>query len=130
MNPTEIKVNPDIEASWKEILIDDFNTDSFVSLKGFLREDKKNHVIYPPGNQIFTAFNLLPFDQVKAVILGQDPYHGEGQAHGMSFSVPKGVRQPPSLVNIFKEVKNDLGFEIPNHGNLEKWENEGRKQPI
>jgi uracil-DNA glycosylase len=81
--------------------------------------------VYPPGRLIFNAFAKTPFDRLKVVILGQDPYHGEGQAHGLSFSVPEGVSQPPSLVNIFKEIKNDLGIEPPRHGNLESWAEQG-----
>jgi len=87
--------------------------------------EKENQRIYPPGNQIFTAFNQTPVDNVKAVIIGQDPYHGKDQAHGLSFSVPFGIKPPPSLANIFKELNTDLGIAIPNHGNLESWSEEG-----
>jgi uracil-DNA glycosylase len=119
------KINPDIEESWKKILEEEFNKPYFVELKLFLQEEKKKYRIYPPGPLIFNAFNLAPFDRVKAVIIGQDPYHGPGQAHGLCFSVPAGVAQPPSLVNIFKELQDDLGIPPPSHGNLEKWAGQG-----
>lgn len=118
-------IKPQIDSSWKEILEEEFKTPYFEALKQFLVEEKKKHIIYPPGDQIFSAFNYTPFDKVKIVIIGQDPYHGEGQAHGLCFSVLKGIRKPPSLLNIFKEIKNDLGYEIPSHGNLEKWARQG-----
>ena len=115
-----------LENSWKEKLIDEFNKEYMQSLSIFLREEKsKEKVIFPPGNKIFNAFNLTKFEEVKVVILGQDPYHGAGQAHGLSFSVEKGVSPPPSLKNIFKEMKSDLGLTMPNHGNLEKWSKQG-----
>lgn len=119
-------VAPQIEASWKEALAEEFQKPYFQQIKLFLQEEKKNgKTIYPPGPLIFNAFNLTPFDEVKVVILGQDPYHGPGQAHGLCFSVPYGVPPPPSLVNIFKEQKADLGIPIPTHGNLEKWAKQG-----
>jgi len=115
-----------LENSWKEKLIDEFNKEYMQSLSIFLREEKsKEKVIFPPGNKIFNAFNLTKFEEVKVVILGQDPYHGAGQAHGLSFSVENGVTPPPSLKNIFKEMKSDLGLKMPNHGNLEKWSKQG-----
>ncbi len=119
------QIKPQIEQSWKNILEDEFNSNYFHQLKQFLLEEKKNHSIYPPGSQIFTAFNHTPFNDVKVVIIGQDPYHGKGQAHGLCFSVAKGIKKPPSLVNIFKEIHDDLGFEIPEHGNLEEWAKQG-----
>ena len=119
------KIEPKIESSWYKILANDFNAPYFYNLKQFLLEEKKRHTIYPPGNQIFSAFNLTPFDKVKIVIIGQDPYHGKGQAHGLCFSVAKGINKPPSLVNIFKEIQSDLGFEIPENGNLESWAQQG-----
>jgi len=119
------KVNPEIEESWKEALSDEFNTSYFTQLKEYLVAEKSKFTIYPPGSQIFAAFNFTPFKNVKVVILGQDPYHGPGQAHGLCFSVPERVKQPPSLQNIFKEIRNDLGFEIPKHGNLEHWARQG-----
>lgn len=118
--------NTILEDSWKEKLIDEFNKEYMQSLSIFLREEKsKEKVIFPPGNKIFNAFNLTKFEEVKVIILGQDPYHGAGQAHGLSFSVENGVTPPPSLKNIFKEMKSDLDLTMPNHGNLEKWSKQG-----
>ena len=97
----------------------------FQQLKIFLLSEKKNHTVYPKGNQIFAAFNLTPFSDVKVVIIGQDPYHGIGQANGLCFSVADGIKKPPSLVNIFKELREDLGFDIPESGNLEHWAQQG-----
>lgn len=119
------KIEPNIEESWRKVLIESFNTDYFNELKDFIIEEKKQHIVYPPGSLIFNAFNLTPFDKVKVVLLGQDPYHGKGQAHGLCFSVPKGITPPPSLINIFKELNKDLGINIPNHGNLQKWAKQG-----
>lgn len=119
-------VNPQIEASWLQVLQDEFEQPYFAHIKQFLVEEKqKGKVIYPPGSLIFNAFNLTPFDQVKVVILGQDPYHGPHQAHGLCFSVQKGIRQPPSLQNIFKELNTDLGLPIPHSGCLEEWAKQG-----
>ncbi|MBN2813482.1 MAG: uracil-DNA glycosylase [Bacteroidales bacterium] len=120
-----MEVNPQIEPSWKEVLKDEFASSYFVGLKEFLVEEKSRYTVYPPGGLIFNAFRLTPFDQVRVVILGQDPYHGEGQAHGLCFSVPAGINPPPSLVNIFKEIERDLGLPVPGHGNLEKWARQG-----
>lgn len=114
-----------IEESWKNLLESEFNAPYFAELKNFIVEEKKQYTIYPPGPMIFNAFNTTPVDAVKVVILGQDPYHGAGQAHGLCFSVQHGVKPPPSLVNIFKELNSDLGIEIPNHGCLEKWAKQG-----
>jgi uracil-DNA glycosylase len=119
------RVNPQIEASWEEALSNEFSSSYFATLKEFLIEEKKKFTIYPPGSLIFNAFNQTPFNQVRVVILGQDPYHGPGQAHGLCFSVPHGIAQPPSLVNIFTELQNDLGIPVPRHGNLEKWTKQG-----
>ena len=119
------KINPDIEESWKSVLKEEFEKPYFPALKNFLVEEKKKFKIYPPGPQIFAAFNHTPFHKVKVVILGQDPYHGPGQAHGLCFSVPMGIMVPPSLQNIFKEIENDLNIPVPAHGNLEKWANQG-----
>ena len=118
-------IDPKIEESWKKVLIDEFNKPYFVALKEFLVEEKKKYTIYPKGSDIFNAFAYTPFDAVKVVIIGQDPYHGVGQAHGLSFSVPEGIQKPPSLVNIFKEVHDDIGTPIPESGNLERWAKQG-----
>lgn len=114
-----------IEDSWKEKMHEQFRAPYFIKLKDFLIEEKRNHTIFPPGRLIFNAFNLTPFQEVKVVILGQDPYHDFGQAHGLCFSVMDGVPFPKSLQNIFKELKEDTGFEIPMSGNLEKWAKQG-----
>ncbi|MBL7112839.1 MAG: uracil-DNA glycosylase [Bacteroidales bacterium] len=119
------KLNPQIEESWKNNLTNEFSQPYFYSLKQFLVEEKKQYTLYPPGSQIFAAFDKTPYDSVKVVILGQDPYHGKGQAHGLCFSVPPGIKAPPSLVNIFKEIQNDLGIPIPSHGNLSAWTSQG-----
>ena len=118
-------INPNMEASWKEQLIDEFQAPYFKDLKEFLVQERSQHVCYPKGSQIFNAFQYLPFEEVKVVILGQDPYHGPNQAHGLCFSVPMGIKPPPSLVNIFKEIEADLNIPIPNHGNLELWAKQG-----
>jgi uracil-DNA glycosylase len=120
-----MQVNPQIEESWKEVLASEFGNSYFMELKEFLTEEKSKYTVYPPGSKIFNAFQLTPFNEVKAVILGQDPYHGPGQAHGLCFSVPQGIVPPPSLVNIFKEIEKDLGIPIPSGGNLEKWARQG-----
>ena len=119
------KIDPKIDESWKNLLIDEFNMSYFIGLRQFLVEEKKQYTIYPPGPQIFAAFNLTPFESVKVVILGQDPYHGKGQAHGLCFSVPQMITPPPSLINIFKEIRDDLGIPLPNHGNLQSWAGQG-----
>ena len=119
------KVDPVIESSWKQALYDEFNQQYFSDLKFFLIEEKKKYRIFPPGQLIFNAFNHTPFNHVKVVLLGQDPYHGAGQAHGLCFSVPEGIQKPPSLVNILKELKSDLGIEEPANGNLTKWADQG-----
>ena len=118
-------INPLIEDGWKGVLMEEFQSPYFRSLKEFLVEEKSLYTIYPPGNLIFNAFKHTPFDRVKVVILGQDPYHGRGQAHGLCFSVPQGIPQPPSLVNIFKELHSDLEVPIPDNGNLEPWADQG-----
>lgn len=115
-----------LEASWLELLADQFEKPYFQELKRILTEDKKQGIaVFPPGAFIFNALDLCPVDKTKVVILGQDPYHNPGQAHGLSFSVPPGVPAPPSLVNIYKEIEDDLGIPVPNHGNLEKWAKQG-----
>lgn len=115
----------EIEESWKNLLSDQFEQEYFQTLKNFLVEEKQKHIVYPPGSLIFHAFNITPLNKVKVVIMGQDPYHGPGQAHGLCFSVPKGIKPPPSLINIFKEIQNDLGIPIPVHGCLESWAKQG-----
>ncbi len=119
------EVNPKIEASWLAVMQEEFDKPYFAELKAFLLMEKKKYMIYPPGEFIFAAFNKTPFKKVKAVIIGQDPYHGENQANGLCFSVNYGIRTPPSLINIFKELNSDIGCPIPESGNLEKWANEG-----
>lgn len=118
-------LNPVIEESWKNVLSDQFNASYFAQLKEFLVQEKSHYTIFPPGSQIFNAFNFTPFDKVKVVLLGQDPYHGPGQAHGLCFSVAEGIAKPPSLQNILKELNSDLGFSVPASGNLEKWAKQG-----
>ncbi len=120
--PSEIK----LESSWKQQLAEEFTKPYMQSLKQFLREEKQaKKIIYPKGNEIFNAFKLTPYDQVKVVILGQDPYHGPNQAHGLCFSVKSGVAIPPSLLNIYKELKQDLGVKPVKHGYLESWAKQG-----
>jgi len=120
-----MEINPIIEKNWIEILWDEFQKPYFKEIKKFLIEEKKKYRVFPPGSLMFNAFNLTPFNKVKVVIIGQDPYHGYGQAHGLCFSVPKGVTKPPSLINIFKELKEDLGIDPPNHGDLSGWAKQG-----
>lgn len=117
--------SPKIEAGWLQALNEEFTKPYFNGLKSFLVEEKKQFTIYPPGKRIFAAFDFTPFDKVKVVLLGQDPYHGEGQANGLCFSVADGIRQPPSLMNIFKELRDDEGCDIPKTGNLEPWAEQG-----
>jgi uracil-DNA glycosylase len=114
-----------IEESWKVRLQTEFEKPYFKTLTDFVRNEYQQATIFPPGKFIFNAFNLCPFHQVKVVIIGQDPYHGPGQAHGLCFSVNDGIPFPPSLVNIFKEIKSDLGKEIPTSGNLTRWAEQG-----
>lgn len=114
-----------IEESWKQVLGKEFDMDYFKQLTNFVRKEYATHRCFPPGREIFSAFDHTPFLQVKAVILGQDPYHGDGQANGLCFSVGEGIAKPPSLVNIFSELKNDLGISPPDHGNLQSWAQQG-----
>jgi uracil-DNA glycosylase len=114
-----------IEPGWKEKLREEFEKDYFISLTGFVREEYRTKQVFPPATRIFNAFNLCPFDRVKVVIIGQDPYHNVGQAHGLCFSVTDGTEFPPSLVNIFKELNRDLGTPVPQSGNLERWARQG-----
>lgn len=114
-----------IEKSWKDCLSDEFEKPYFEKLTDFVREEYHQRQIFPPAGLIFNAFNLCPFDKVKVVILGQDPYHGDGQANGLCFSVNDGIPLPPSLVNIYKEIESDLGKKMPASGNLERWARQG-----
>lgn len=118
-------IDPQINEEWKALLHNEFQSEYFLNLKKFLVEEKKNQTIFPPSEHIFHAFDLTPFSKVKAVILGQDPYHGPQQAHGLCFSVPEGIAQPPSLKNIIKEMNSDLGTPAPMHGNLTSWAEQG-----
>jgi uracil-DNA glycosylase len=115
-----------IEDSWKTVLKSEFNKPYFLEAVTFLKTERAlGKTIYPPGSLIFNCFNITPFDKVKVVLLGQDPYHGKGQAHGLCFSVPDGIKPPPSLMNIFKELQDDIGIKMPSHGNLTKWAEQG-----
>lgn len=118
-------MNVKIEPSWAERLQEEFEKPYFNTLVEFVRTEYSNNIIYPPAKQIFNAFNFCPFNTTKVVIVGQDPYHEPQQAHGLCFSVADGITIPPSLVNIYKEIKNDLGIEIPSSGNLERWAKQG-----
>lgn len=118
-------MNVKIEASWKERLADEWHKDYFVKLTDFVREQYSNRQVFPPASKIFAAFDACPFDQVKVVIIGQDPYHDVGQANGLCFSVAPGIAMPPSLVNIFKEIRDDLGKPIPENGDLSRWASQG-----
>jgi uracil-DNA glycosylase len=115
-----------IEASWKELLKSEFSKPYFRQIPVHLKTERaQGKSIFPPGPLIFNAFNTTPVDKVKVVILGQDPYHGRGQAHGLAFSVPNGIAPPPSLINILKELNDDIGINVPNHGNLTHWAKQG-----
>lgn len=118
-------MNVQIEESWKQRLSGEFEKPYFTNLTNFVREEYNTATVYPPGKLIFNAFNLCPFDDAKVVIIGQDPYHGPGQAHGLCFSVNDGVAFPPSLVNIFKEIQSDINVPAPSSGNLTRWANQG-----
>lgn len=114
-----------IEESWKNILNEEFEKEYFTKLASFVKEEYQNKKVYPPAGEIFKAFNACAFDNVKVVVLGQDPYHGPGQANGLCFSVRPGIPMPPSLVNIFKERKSDLGKSMPPNGDLTRWAEQG-----
>jgi uracil-DNA glycosylase len=114
-----------IEAGWKSVLKEEFDKEYFNNLAQFVKEEYQKTTVYPPAGLIFNAFNLCPFSEVRTVIIGQDPYHGPGQAHGLCFSVRDGVGFPPSLINIFKEIELDLGISRPASGNLERWARQG-----
>ncbi len=118
-------MNVKIAPSWKDRLSGEFSKPQFLSLVEFLKSEYKNHTVYPPGPEIFRAFDLTDFDETRVVILGQDPYHGPGQANGLAFSVREGMTKPPSLINIFKEIKTEYDQEVPNSGNLERWAKQG-----
>lgn len=119
--PADVRIHP----SWKALLEQEFEKSYFLELSEFVRNEFSSQTIYPPGREIFAAFDACPFESVKVVIIGQDPYHGPGQANGLCFSVRDGIRMPPSLVNIFKEIQQDLGKPIPASGNLERWARQG-----
>jgi uracil-DNA glycosylase len=118
-------MNVQIEPSWKEAIGAEFEKTYFKQLVTFIRDEYSNHIVYPPGKMLFNAFNYCPFNEVKVVIIGQDPYHGQGQAHGLSFSVQDGVPIPPSLENIYKELVSDMGVPFPESGNLTHWAKQG-----
>lgn len=119
-------MNIKIESSWKYALHDEFEKPYFEKIVSFLKQEKQaGKTIYPEGKNLFAAFDLTPFDQVKVLLLGQDPYHGPNQAHGLCFSVQKGIKPPPSLINIFKELQDDIGMPIPTHGDLTAWAKQG-----
>jgi uracil-DNA glycosylase len=114
-----------IAASWKKELVPEFEKPYFSELIAFVKKEYAEHTVYPPGPQIFNAFEKCSFEDTKVVLIGQDPYHGPNQAHGMAFSVNDGIRKPPSLINIFKEIKNETGKPVPESGNLERWARQG-----
>src|SRR4030043_455420 len=114
-----------IESTWKTRLSEEFEKEYFIRLSEFVKDEYRMRTIFPPGSLIFNAFNLCPFDKIKAVIIGQDPYHGPGQAHGLCFSVREGMEFPPSLINIFKEIESDVGYKPLPSGNLERWAAQG-----
>ncbi len=122
---TPINKGIKLEEGWKKELEKEFIQPYFQELRNFLVSERASYTIYPKGSQIFRAFDTTPFDRVKVVLIGQDPYHGAGQAEGLSFSVAPGIKPPPSLVNIYKELKEDIGFTIPNHGHLVSWAEQG-----
>jgi uracil-DNA glycosylase len=115
----------EIPKSWRTVLSDEFHKPYFLQLQKFVDEERRHHQVFPPEKDVFNALKLTPYDQVKVLLLGQDPYHGDGQAHGLCFSVRPGIRPPPSLVNMFKELKADLGCRIPNNGYLVPWAQQG-----
>lgn len=119
------KINAQIHPSWKAVLADEFSSPYFQDLKEFLINEKQHYMVFPPGTHIFEAFNRTQFEKVKVVILGQDPYHGPGQAHGLCFSVPAGTDFPPSLQNIFRELQTDIDMPYPKNGDLSHWANQG-----
>ena len=118
-------MNVNLDSSWKKELETTFNEPYFLELVRFIKQEYRNHTCYPPGKNIFSALDDCPLDKLKVVIIGQDPYHGKGQAHGYCFSVPNGVNPPPSLINIFKELEDDLNINIPDNGDLTRWSKQG-----
>ena len=120
-----IHKKPNIDESWYQALSQEFDSSYMQELRDFLKKELKTHEIFPPMSLVFNVFKLLSINAVKVVILGQDPYHGLGQAHGLSFSVPKGIATPPSLKNIYKEINNSLGIPLPQHGDLTNWVKQG-----
>lgn len=125
LDSKEASMKKILKNDWADLLEDEFKKDYYLRLRAALIQEYKKHIIYPDMHDIFNALHFTPYKNVKVVILGQDPYHGERQAHGLSFSVRPGVRIPPSLLNIYKELRDDLGYDIPNHGYLEKWAKQG-----
>ncbi len=122
MDPSKVS----IESSWREALEEEFKKPYFDEIKAYLQNEiEQGHTVYPPGPKIFRAFELTPIDKVKVVIIGQDPYHNPGEAMGLCFSVPQGIRVPPSLRNVYKELSTDTGFVIPDHGDLTSWGEQG-----
>lgn len=124
-NRNHYHMNVQIDESWRSHIDDEFDKPYFANLAQFVRTEYQQHTCYPPGRLIFNAFNLCPFDHVRVVIIGQDPYHEQGQAMGLSFSVPDGIAMPPSLLNIFKEIEGDVGTPMPPSGNLTRWAEQG-----
>ena len=118
-------MNVNLDSSWKKELETTFNEPYFLELVRFIKQEYRNHTCYPPGKNIFSALDDCPLNKLKVVIIGQDPYHGKGQAHGYCFSVPNGVNPPPSLINIFKELEDDLNINIPDNGDLTRWSKQG-----
>ena len=124
-DPQQSAPRPQLPDSWLEVIEDEFSKPHIAHLRQFLSREKAQSLVYPPGKDMFNAFWLTPFNSVRVVILGQDPYHGPNQAHGLCFSVRRGVQPPPSLKNIFKELNQDLGIPLPNHGELTHWAEQG-----
>ena len=118
-------MQPHLPPSWQAVLADEFKKPYFKDLQRFVADERKKHTVYPPEEDVFNAFKYTPYDKAKVLLLGQDPYHGEGQAHGLCFSVRPGVRPPPSLMNMFKELHHDLGCKVPNNGCLIPWAKQG-----
>lgn len=118
-------IDPKLPPSWQNVLADEFEKPYLKALQTFVEDERKNHTIFPPEEDVFSAFTLTPYDEVNVLLLGQDPYHDDNQAHGLCFSVRPGIKPPPSLVNMYKELKEDVGFNIPKHGYLVDWAKQG-----